>query len=140
MRVRFSRTLRLHFRDDRLYTASKTWTERDSYLADHVLTFLKGSTAADFDEVLQFLQSTPLKPVRSDEFQRVWDKLQTWPHIFEVAAARGTLSAYTLQGDYVGMRRKNPFRISLSGGMLLSSDLWDFQLTGKVSEVFSTSS
>ena len=136
MRVRFSRTLRLHFRDDRLYTASKTWTERDSYLADHVLTFLKGSTAADFDEVLQFLQSTPLKPVRSDEFQRVWDKLQTWPHIFEVAAARGTLSAYTLQGDYVGMRRKNPFRISLSGGMLLSSDLWDFQLTGKVSEAF----
>ena len=30
------------------------------------------------------------------ELERIWDKLQTFPHIFEVAAARGTLMDYDL--------------------------------------------
>ena len=37
--------------------------------------------------------------IKLPELERIWDKLQTFPHIFEVAAARGTLMDYDLNGE-----------------------------------------
>ena len=99
MRANFAHTLRQHMRDADLYTHPGThvWTAADSDTADTLLRELqKNPTLAD-DEIVN--ATSALHPdLDSSQLSRVWERMQTFPYVFEVARARGTVDTLTLQG------------------------------------------
>ena len=100
MRAKFARTLRLHMRDADRYCHPGThvWTADDSALADLFVQAVKTTNSTSDASALQSAVSV-LQPDASEaDLSRVWDRMQTFPYIFELAAANGTLDALTLQG------------------------------------------
>ena len=97
MRVRFSTTLRMHMRDPCLYSAENCWTEAQSQAAD---VFLQACRQFPDESDEDLLKRVPrgLPATERILYEGVWAKMQTFPHIFEVAAARGRLAEYDLQG------------------------------------------
>ena len=96
MRVQFSRTIRAHMRDPELFSSDKTWSSDESALADMLLETVRKNTELADDEVVAKCCREHASIADSSE---VWEKLQTFPHMFEVAAARGTLMDYDLNGE-----------------------------------------
>ena len=98
MRVFFSRTLRRHMRDAKLYTPSMVWSETESHLADQILQYIAKHASADDKAVeIGFLQEE--QSIAADVFQPVWERLQKWPHNFEILAARGIIQEASLHGE-----------------------------------------
>ena len=100
MRAKFARTLREHMRDAEKYThpGLHVWTAEDSEIADLLLRVIK-QNPSELDRDSLLATATDLAPtVLSADLTRVWERLQTFPYIFEIAVARGTLDALTLQG------------------------------------------
>ena len=100
MRAKFARTLREHMRDAEKYThpGLHVWTAEDSDTADLLLRVIK-QNPYELDRDPLLATATALVPtVLSADLTRVWERLQTFPYIFEIAVARGTLDALTLQG------------------------------------------
>ena len=94
MRVFFSQTVRTYMRDPTLYTPEKTWTSEENATADALLSELRAHPEATTEEVLRAVQGS------SEENKRVWEKLNHFPHIFEVLVARGEdLMRYDLHGE-----------------------------------------
>ena len=100
MRVLFSKTLRRHLRDETLYNSQMVWTENESEVATSIFRFLHEQPDLDDDEVPEiFLKKHP--SVTSNTFTTVWARLHKWPHMFELAYARGTLNTLDLQGNVI---------------------------------------
>ena len=94
MRVVFSQTVRTHMRDPSLYTAEKTWTSEENATANALLSAIRQSPNAAEAEWFGNVQGC------EKETERVWKKLNSFPHIFEVLAARGEdLMRYDLHGQ-----------------------------------------
>ena len=94
MRVLFSQTVRAHMANPSLYTADKTWTPEDNEIAEACLAALRTNPYASDEEVLNSVWG------RRRDVAAVWQKLQTFPHMFEVYAARGEdLMHYDLHGE-----------------------------------------
>ena len=96
MRVQFSRTIRAHMRDPELFSSNKSWSAEESALADMLLETVRKNTELADDAVVA-------KCCRENasiaDLEEVWEKLHTFPHMFEIAAARGTLMDYDLNGE-----------------------------------------
>ena len=100
MHAKFARTLREHMRDAEKYThpGLHVWTAEDSDTADLLLRVVK-QNPSELDRDTLLATAAALAPtILSANLARVWDRLQTFPYIFEIAVARGTLDALTLQG------------------------------------------
>ena len=94
MRLLFSQTLRTHMRDPALYTPEKTWSAAENAIAETILTTLRSNPEAGEEELYQSTKK------RRSIVKQVWEKLNTFPHIFEVLAARGEdLMRYDLHGE-----------------------------------------
>ena len=94
MRVLFSKTVRAHMRDSSLYTSDKTWTPEENEIAEACLAALRANPYASDDEVISSVWGGHW------DVTAVWQKLQTFPHMFEVYAARGDdLMRYDLHGE-----------------------------------------
>ncbi len=109
MRAKFARTLRLHMRDATLYTHPGThvWTAADSDLVDLLLRAIhQNPTLLQDDDHPTESQDDKLRAAATvlapdldlSQLSRVWARMQTFPYIFEIAAARGTVDTLTLQG------------------------------------------
>ena len=100
MCAKFARTLREHMRDAEKYThpGLHVWTAEDSDTADLLLRVVK-QNPSELDRDTLLATAAALAPtILSANLARVWDRLQTFPYIFEIAVARGTLDTLTLQG------------------------------------------
>ena len=70
------------------------------------------------------------------DVQAIWERLQTYPHIYELAAARGTLSSLNMDGS----ERVTPVAsppvgaISFNGWNVQVARLVDFEATGEIHE------
>ena len=100
MRAKFARTLRLHMRDADRYChpGLHVWTADDSALVDVFLEVLRKMPRAPDPSTVKSAVSALRPHVSETDLSRVWDRMQTFPYIFEVAAATGTLDTLTLQG------------------------------------------
>ena len=99
MRVRFSRTVRRYMRDPHLYSPEHVWTNEASDVADWLLGACAAEPDVD-DAVLLATVHVAHPEVSFSDLERVWQRLQDFPHIFEIAAARHTLDNYDLNGVY----------------------------------------
>ena len=97
MRVRFATTLRLHMRDPKVFTPSSCWTKEQSLAADEFLQACRHSADATDEDVLQRVTGH-LAAHQRVMYKAVWAKMQTFPYMYEIAAARQILGEYDLNG------------------------------------------
>ena len=83
MRVFFSQTIRAHMTDDKLYTPEKTWTQEENAVANSLLATVRTNPDAGEERIMRSVKG------RHNLVRHVWKKLHTFPHMFEVFAARG---------------------------------------------------
>ena len=96
-RVKFSRTIRRHMRDPKVYSEHNVWTAEESTLADAMLEALPSTTGLDITDFPElFLKDHSATP--AEEAHRVWSKMQRFPHMFEIHATRDTLHTLKLDG------------------------------------------
>ena len=95
-RVKFSKTIRQHMRDPTVYTPAKCWTNEESFLADVILQHLHNAPQSSDEDLLQSLIDNT--PHDCNDISSVWNKMQSFPHVFEIAAARRQLQNYKLDG------------------------------------------
>lgn len=97
MRVYAARTERAHMRDPVLFSAERIWSESDAILANELLAFWRDNCEYNLDTMLEaFLQANV--HANASHANRIWVRLQSWPHIFEVAALRDQLDNLTVDG------------------------------------------
>ena len=99
MRAHFSRTVRAHMQDADMYSPQKVWDAAENEILELSLATLRKEPEAEKAAVVQKCLSTA-KPHAVSKIQNVWEKLHTFPHIFEVAEATGTLMEYDLTGKH----------------------------------------
>ena len=99
MRSRFARTLRRHMRDADIYTHPGThvWSEDDALIADKLLNTIRLNRQLADDEILVTM-TTHNSALNPQDIQRVWERLQTFPYVFEIADARGNVDDLYLDG------------------------------------------
>ena len=88
-RVRFSRTVRRFMRDPAWFERDRLWTDSMSAVADCLLGHVRvhprlDDTALLASAIAHFPAEDPV------ELERVWVRMQGFPHIFEVANASAT--------------------------------------------------
>ena len=94
----FARTVRAHMRDPALFSEEQRWTEDDAFLADSLVSFWR--TRRDLDaELLPAAFVEDHAAYELEDVCRVWGRLQTYPHNFELAAVRGALDTLASDGS-----------------------------------------
>ena len=96
-RVKFSRTIRTFMRNPDVYSAKNCWSAEESEIADRLLALLRSNKSYTDEELLAAMQAS-MNGASGENTRSVWRKLQRFPHIFEVANARGTLDNLDLRG------------------------------------------
>ena len=92
-RVKFSKTLRTHMNDITIYSPEKCWQPLDNEIANAILQEMKIERYTDINDF------TAINTKYGTETSaNVWKKLHMFPHMFEIAAARGELDDYNLNG------------------------------------------
>ena len=85
-------------RDSTLFTQEKIWTAEESLIADKIIASIHANpTTLPDDDFLAFLVEAT--DIDREFLQQVWNKLQTFPHMFEIYNARGILHKYDLHGS-----------------------------------------
>ena len=86
-------------RDAVLFGADMVWDDSMSKMADDVLVFLRSNPTMSHDQVVDAM----LQANSCDEMmlRKVWKRMLTFPHIFEVANAQQQLRLYDLHGKRV---------------------------------------
>ena len=90
-------------RDPSLYSADAVWTEKESQAADKLISFLRDNPDAKIEELHDCLKPEDFN-VDHIELREVLRKLQSFPHIFEVANAQDRMDDFDLAGN----ERENP--------------------------------
>lgn len=93
-RVKFSKTIRRYMKDTSIYSADKCWTDEDNDLCELILQSIREDPHLTEHTIFNELH----KDKNKEDLIRVWEKLQTFPHIFEIASARKQLLDYELNG------------------------------------------
>ena len=96
-RAKFSRTIRRHMRDATTYSPSKVWTAEQSTLADLLLNDFATHADRDIDEHPSLFHEQ-YSHHEMDTIVEVWNKLQVFPHCFEIAERRNALHTLHLDG------------------------------------------
>ena len=87
--------------DATIYSPERVWSVSDNTLADALLRFVADNPTKEDEEVLQAFAESPAfnRAFSHDREVHVWKRLTTqYPHMFEVAEARRTLSQLRLDG------------------------------------------
>ena len=84
--------------DPELFSPEKVWTAEQSKLADLLLQTIRAHPGKEDDAIVRECAKQQHSGAIT-ELRLVWNKLQKFPHIFEVAAARGTLMDFDLNGQ-----------------------------------------
>jgi hypothetical protein len=112
-------------RDASLFTPDRTWTAAESNMADVLLAYIREHpTASDGEAFRDFVRLHP--EVDAERAHAVWAKLSTFPHMFEVAAARNTLAQYDLLGNLRSAPVRPLTQLSYSGWTVPLADLTAF--------------
>ena len=85
-------------RDPELFSPEKVWTAEESRLADLLLQTIRAHPDKEDEAVVRECAKQQNTGAMFD-LMKVWKKLQEFPHLFEVAAARGTLMDFDLNGQ-----------------------------------------
>ena len=99
MRAKFASTVRHHMQDAKLYChlGTHVWTADQCEIADHLLGTLQKEPKRQEEDLLQAAQSAS-PTLTTDALRAVWVRMQTYPYIFELAAARNELGSLALDG------------------------------------------
>ena len=84
-------------RDPELFSPEKVWTAEESRLADLLLQTIRAHPDKEDDAIVRECAKQQNSGAIT-VLRHVWNKLQEFPHLFEVAAARGTLMDFDLNG------------------------------------------
>ena len=100
MRVKFAHTVRHNMQDATLFTNPGThvWTKHDAAVADVLLRLLRGQPSIEVS-TLATLAATECPQTSMDSILGTWERMQTYPYVFEVAAARQDIAALALDGS-----------------------------------------
>ena len=132
MRMKFSRAWR-YMRDASLYSDENVWTKVGSDIADALLRECKA-----FQETYKLVSRVSgLCNVHSEAVRDIWERLQRYPHIFEVEFARQSIDSLALDGSKAAISTshiKNTTRIVHNGWSVPLKDLTDFAMKIKVSK------
>ena len=94
-------TLNKHFkymRSPAIYAETNVWTDAEAAVAEKLLRELAEQPTLTNEDLLRSVSAMPGEPFASTRVERVWDRLQMFPHCFAVAQARGDLDSYNLHG------------------------------------------
>ena len=120
-------------RDPALFSSVNCWTDADAILADKLVDFWRDRRELDQGEIA----SVFAKKSRGHEeraVKMVWDRLQAYPHNFELAAVRGTLDSLSSDGSLPKSSAPAPVRLRrllLSGFHVNAADVQDI-LAGEI--------
>ena len=92
--LKFSRTIRHFMRDATLYSAGNVWTETMSKGANVLLGELRKNVLLSKDDMVRVLEKSNLEL----DAGLLVEKMHSFPHIFEIAHARGELDSLDLDG------------------------------------------
>ena len=130
-RVKFSRTLRQHMRDPDLYSAENLWTSQDSAIADNlVAAFAAAPNDEETDVAARCRDTYP-----SEEHPRVdavIHRMGLFPHVFEIAAARGRLGDYDLAGNALNTHTYDITHVSYQGWSVALREINAFLAAGTI--------
>ena len=101
MRVKFSRTIRRHMREPELYPNSTTWTEEDSDIVDALLKIVSSNTSIVEEDLLRQFHSEKPELASEERLEKLWKRMQAFPHCFEVASARKDVDSMDLHGKAI---------------------------------------
>ena len=110
------------------------WTEEESELATLIFSFLHEHPDLDDDQVPEdFLKMYP--SFTSQSFETVWTRLHKWPHMFELACARGKLNTLDLQGKVLPAHCQVPSftKVSLAGYYVIFPEWLAYVTNGTLS-------
>ena len=96
IRVKFSQTIRRHMRDATIYTPEKVWSQDESAIATAIIAQARRHPLWSDEELVE--QPLPALDTTPEQRASVMQKLQQFPHIFELAHARNQLCSYELDG------------------------------------------
>ena len=85
-RVKFSRTIRGHMRDPEWFAPEHLWTEETSELADRLLAYVREHPRLG-DAALLEAAKIAFAGIAAVAIEEVWRRMQTFPHMFELAHA-----------------------------------------------------
>ena len=95
MIVPFSRTIRQHMRAEHWFSDTARWTQEESDLADQIVELWRTNRDTTADTLpTAFGEQRP--EVHAPSLQRIWARMQQYPHCFELAAARGDLNSLNM--------------------------------------------
>ena len=135
MRVFFSRTVRRHMRDTDVYSANACWTDADAALADSLVEFWRcNCDCLEASCVEAFCAVHP--GICCSEVGSVWQRLNTYPHVFELAAARGSLSELHMDGTKITSPPVQPpvGTISFDGWTVKAAEMEDYATSNELTE------
>ena len=135
MRVFFSRTVRRHMRDTDVYSANACWTDADAALADSLVEFWRcNCDCLEASCVEAFCAVHP--GTCCSEVDSVWQRLNTYPHVFELAAARGSLSELHMDGTKITSPPVQPpvGTISFDGWTVKAAEMEDYATSNELTE------
>jgi hypothetical protein len=125
-------------RDPELFSEANCWTAADATLADELVFFWRTRRDLAPDEVpAAFVHQAPV--YNEEEVERVWSRLQAYPHNFELAAARGTLDLLNSDGTLRQGTALAPVRVKRflhSGFTVNVGDVEDFLAGETLSDSF----
>ena len=139
MRVKFAHTVRHHMQDATLFSNPGThvWTTHDAAVADELLRLLRVQPSIDAS-TLATLAATECPQTPVDSILAVWERMQTFPYIFEVSAARNAFGTISLQGKSLPQAtadatQKQITRIQYQNWHVALKDFTEFRLRDKMS-------
>ena len=136
-RVKFSRTLRRHMRDPEIYSSERVWTADESSIADALLKEVTSNKTSTDDEVLHRCQESLAQSTPSEAVHAVWRRMRLFPHVFEVAHARGDVDSLDLHGRPLSRQaaavEKVQVLIDQNQWNVPMAELYDFGTEGSLS-------
>ena len=129
MRVKFAHTVRHHMQDATLFTNPGThvWTKHDAAVADVLLRLLREQPSIEVSALLT-LAATECPQTSMDSFQGTWERMQTYPYVFEVAAARQDLAGLALDGSRCSTAQASEPTRQLSLATAFAREYTDFKV------------
>ena len=139
MRVKFSKTIRTHMRNEDMYTRDNVWSEHEANIADAILSSIREQPEISDEDTISHV--TANSSCDTSDIEHVLNKLSNFPHMFAVAHARGDIDAYELNGSLktrlkasIGNTDGTPTHISYAQWKTPLHDCQHFISSGELTE------
>ena len=127
-------------RSDEWFSDEVRWDAHTNSIAEDLVKKWRENPDVSSDTFLKLVFNHVYEDNRDqkevEDMERVWTRMQKYPHCFELAAARGQLDTLDMQGltRDASALMVTKTRFSFSGWKVDSADLQDYIAEGELSE------